>query len=158
MVVQLCIGVADGVDEVAEDVFLEGEGHVVLQLAGQCAVAAAGDNNSVGQAAGEYGVLFNDGFSTADDIAYSGVGEVVGDVVVESGLGLGLSVLQNNGIKAGDPAFGFVDGAAVGEVGGQLFGVEAADLDGIKTLEIIILFITGVHCYPGICITVFGAS
>jgi len=47
---------------------LEGEGHVVLQLAGQCAVAAAGD------------------------------GEVVADVVVEGGLGLG--ILQDSGIKA----------------------------------------------------------
>jgi len=82
LVVQLRIGVADEVDEVAEDVFLKGEGHVVLQLAGQCAIAAAGDNNSVGQAAGQYGVLFNDGFSTTDDVAYDGVG----DVVVEGGL------------------------------------------------------------------------
>ena len=69
----------------------------------------------------------NNGSSSADDVAHGGVGHVVVDVILQGGLRLLLGGFQYGGIEAADPAFGFVDGAAVDEALRQGVAVEAGD-------------------------------
>ncbi len=83
---------------------------------------------------------------------------MVGDVVFQGALGLGLGSSQGAGIEAADPAFSFADGAGGGGVVGQLFDVDAADGDHVQALEVFILFVAGVHGHPAVGRQVNGAA
>ena len=83
-------------------------------------------------------------------IAGGRIGEVVGDVVFQCGLRLGLCCLETGWAKATDPAFDFVDGAAGHKIVGQLFGINATDGNRIQTLQELVLLVAGIHRDPGI--------
>jgi hypothetical protein len=73
-------------------------------------------------------------------------------------LRLGLGILQDGGIKARGPAFGFVSGAAINEALRQRLGIDAADGDRIQAFLVLILLVAGVHLDPAVGIEVFGAA
>ncbi len=121
-----------------------------MQGGGQFVVTHPFCDDAVGQRGRQYRNILDNGLSATDDIADGGVGQVIGDVAFQCSLGLVLGGLEDLGVKARHPAFGFVDGAAVGEIGGQFLGIDATDLYGIQTGQDVVLLEAGVKLYPAV--------
>ena len=94
----------------------------------------------------------------ADDVADSGVAEVLLDVLFQALLYLALCLGEDGWIKAGRPAFVRVDLAAVDELPGKLLRVDAGDGYGIEALLVFILFVAGVEREPVIGVFVDRAG
>ena len=152
LVIDLGKGEADGVYHIAFNILIEAVADVLLQAHWQLVVARAGGDNGVGQRGRQHGEFLDDGLGPADDITYCGVLHLGLDVGLQFLLRLGLGVFQQLRVETGRPAFGFVDGAAGDEALRQLFGVDAADGNGIQAFFVFVLLVAGINFDPGVVV------
>ena len=65
---------------------------------------------------------------------------------------LGLGIFEQLRVKTGHPTFGFIHDAAGDEVLCQLFGIDAADGNGIQAFFVFVLLVAGINFDPGVVV------